>query len=122
MFSDPSLPHRPKVQRYINIAVLNTLLKKLRIDKGISRRIIVLSLFIGSLHEMAFYEGSPPTCHPFCMLSFYTSFTKSSKIVSETKFAFTIYGSSSRLGSVVVSASVTGPKVCGFETGQGDGF
>jgi hypothetical protein len=28
----------------------------------------------------------------------------------------------SRLGGVVVSVLATGPKVCGFEPGQGDGF
>jgi hypothetical protein len=27
-----------------------------------------------------------------------------------------------RLGGVVVSVLATGPKVCGFEPGQGDGF
>jgi hypothetical protein len=27
-----------------------------------------------------------------------------------------------RLGDVVVSVLATGPKVCGFESGQGDGF
>jgi hypothetical protein len=27
-----------------------------------------------------------------------------------------------RLGGVVVSVLATGPKVCGFEHGQGDGF
>jgi hypothetical protein len=29
---------------------------------------------------------------------------------------------SSRLGGVLVSVLATGPKGCGFETGQGDGF
>jgi hypothetical protein len=33
-----------------------------------------------------------------------------------------LYGEESRLGGVVVSVLATGPKVCGFQLGQGDGF
>jgi hypothetical protein len=33
-----------------------------------------------------------------------------------------LYPRGNRLGGVVVSVLATGPKVCGFEPGQGDGF
>jgi hypothetical protein len=40
---------------------------------------------------------------------------------SETKTCV-VYLPTSRLGGLVVSVLATGPKGCGFEPGQGDGF
>jgi hypothetical protein len=54
----------------------------------------------------------------FIFLSFQIS-AQSSAILTEVFLVFSVL---SRLGGVVVSVLATGPKVCGFEPGQGDGF